>query len=149
MVEVSSQGCCTITPLNPTTLTATGGALVTGSMNVMIQCNCQNNDGTEVKIVRWYDPDGTRLVSEENGRFDASTPHFTRVNGSDTHVILVIPTFTDSYDGTYKCGNRQSESDGRPGSPKVNVTLTIEGKLIVHVVNIIIYSYGVCIICFN
>ena len=107
VVDVSAQGSCTITPLNPTTLTATGGALPNGTMNVMIQCNCTNDDGTVVSLVRWYDPDGTRLFSKESNRFDASAPHFTRVNdGSDTHVILVIPTFNDSYDGTYTCGKK-------------------------------------------
>ena len=39
VVDVSTQN-CTVTPLNPTTLTATGGALVSGTMNVRIQCVC-------------------------------------------------------------------------------------------------------------
>ena len=126
VVDVSAQS-CTVTPQNPTTLTAAGGALPNGTMNVMIQCNCTNDYGTVVGVVRWYDPDGTRLVADTNYQFDANTPHFTRVDGSNTHVILVIPTFTDYYDGTYKCGNRQGESDGLPGSPNVDVILTIEG----------------------
>ena len=130
MVGVSAQGSCTVTPLNPITLTATGGALPNGTMNVMIQCNCTNDDGTVVGIVRWYDPAGTRLFNPYNNRFDASIPYYTRVNDSNTHVILVIPTFNDSYDGTYKCGNRQGESNVGPGSPNVAVTLTI-GEVIV------------------
>ena len=128
MVDVSAQGICTITPLNPTTLTATGGVLPIGTMNVMIQCSCTNDDGTVVGVVRWYDPAGTRLVADKNNRFDATAPHFTRVDGSDTHVILVIPTFTDSYDGIYTCGNRDGESDNGPGLPNVDVTLTIESE---------------------
>ena len=103
---------------------------------MMIQCNCTNDDGTVVKTVRWYDSAGTRLVSEENNRFDASSPHFTRVNNSNTHVILVIPTFDESYDGTYTCGNRDGESNDGPGSPNVDVTLTIEGDFMIHVVSI-------------
>ena len=138
MVDVSAQS-CTITPLNPTTLTATGGALVSGTMNVMILCNCTNHDGTVLKTVRWYDPAGTRLVSEDSNRFDASTPHFTKVDSGDTHVILVIPIFTNSYDGTYKCGNRKGESDDGPGLPNIYVTLV--GELMIYAVNIIIYSY--------
>ena len=39
VVDVSAQS-CTITPLNPTTLTATGGAVVSGTINVRIQCTC-------------------------------------------------------------------------------------------------------------
>ena len=43
---------------------------------------------------------------------------------------------------TYKCGNRVSKSDDGPGSPNVAVTLTIDGELsMIHVVNIIIYTY--------
>ena len=140
MVDVSAQGSCTVTPLNPTTLTATGGALPNGTMNVMIQCNCTNDDGTVVRTVRWYDPAGTRLISEDNNEFDANVPHFTRVDGSDTHVILVIPTFNDSYDGTYTCGNRKGESDGLPGSPNVDVTLIVKGELMIYVFNIFIYQ---------
>ena len=115
-------------------MTATGGALPNGTMNVMIQCNCTNDDGTVVDLVKWYDPDGIRLVADRNARFDASVPHITRVNDSDTHVILVIPTVTDSYDGTYTCGNRVGESDGGPGLPNVAVTLTIEGEVMIDVV---------------
>ena len=147
MVNVSAQGSCTITPLNPTTLTATGGVLPNGTMNVTIQCNCIKGDGTVVDHVRWYDPAGKRLVADMHDQFDDSVPHITRVNGNNTHVILVIPTFNDSYDGTYKCGNGNGKSNDRPGSPNVDVTLTIKGELMIHVV-IIIYSY-VCILCFN
>ena len=111
-------------------------------MNVMIQCNCTNDDGTVVNHVRWYDPDGIRLVTPGHNQFDATAPHFTRVDdGSDAHVILVIPTFSDSYDGAYTCGNREGESDDGPGSPNVDVTLTVKSELIIHVVNIIIYTY--------
>ena len=132
VVDVSAQS-CTVTPLNPITLTATVVALPNGTMNVMIQCNCTNDDGTVVRTVRWYDPAGTRLISEDNNEFDANVPHFTRVDGSDTHVILVIPTFNDSYDGTYTCGNRDGESNGGPGSPNVAVTLTTGGDIIVKI----------------
>ena len=140
MVDESAQGSCTIFQLNPTTLTATGGALLNGTMNVMIQCNCTNDDGTVVRTVRWYDPDGTRLNFSDHTH-DPSAPHFARLNSSDTHVILVIPTFNDYYDGTYTCGNIEGESDDGPGSPNVDVTLTIEGELMICVVIIIIYSY--------
>ena len=142
MVDVSAQGSCTITPLNPTILTATGGALPNGTMNVMIQCNCTTDDGTVVHHVRWYDPDGTRLVTPGHGRFDASAPHFTKVDDSDTHVILVIPTLTDSYNGTYTCGNRDSEKDGLPGSPNVDVTLNIKGEVMIITISSLCTELG-------
>ena len=44
VVDVSAQGSCTITPINPTTLTTAGGVLPNGTENVMIQCNCSDGD---------------------------------------------------------------------------------------------------------
>ena len=130
MVDVSAQS-CTVTPLSPTTLTATGGALPSGTMNVRIQCNCAERNGGAVDVVRWYDPAGTRLVSSRNtGKFDGNVPHFTRVNvGNDRNVVLVIPTFNDSYDGRYICG-RDAADRSALTPPTANVTLTISELMI-------------------
>ena len=50
--------------------------------------------------------------------------------------------YTHKGQNTYKCGNRVPKSDDGPGSPNVTVTLTIDGELLmIHVVNIIIYTY--------
>ena len=65
---------CTVTPVNPTTLTAAGGVLPNGTMNVMIQCNCTNDDGTVASKVRQYDPDRTRLATKGNNQFGDSVP---------------------------------------------------------------------------
>ena len=145
VVDVSTQGSCTITPLNPTTLTATGGVLPIGTMNVMIQCNCTKDTGTVVDSVRWYDPASNRLVRPDNiDKFDASAPHFTKVDGSDTNVILVIPTFNDSFDGTYTCGKRVKR--GLPGPPNAAVILAIEGQLSVqYVFCFYVYNNMVCV----
>ena len=125
MVDVSAQGGCTITPINPTTLTATGGVLVSGTVNVTIRCNNCTNDDHTVSRVGWYDPNGIRLVdSVYNNSYVPGTPHFSRVNGANNDTILVIPTFNDSYDGTYTCGDR----DGPSGPPTATVILTIFGK---------------------
>ena len=130
MVDVSAQGSCTITPLSPTTLTATGGAIPSGTMDVRIRCNCTQSDGTAVSIVRWYDPAGTRLVSARSGAFNPNVPHFTRVNGDtgdtvdNSNIILVIPTFTDSYDGRYTCGGNADDRTALT-PPTADVTLTI------------------------
>ena len=62
MVDVSAQASCTITPINPITLTAAGVVLPDGTENVMIRCNCSEDDGSEINTVRWYKPDGN-LVS--------------------------------------------------------------------------------------
>ena len=84
VVDVSAQR-CTITPLSPTTLTATGGGLPNGTINVMIRCNCTDSNGTAVDVVRWYDPAGTRLVSARSvsqfNPFNPNVPHYTRVGG--------------------------------------------------------------------
>ena len=49
VVDVSAQGACTITAVNPTTLTAAGGvlAICNGTENVTIRCNCTDGNGVE------------------------------------------------------------------------------------------------------
>ena len=125
--NVSAQGGCTITPINPTTLTTAGGVLASGTVNVMILCgNCTDDGGIVVNSVRWYEPNGTRLLSSTNNRYVAGTPYFRR-EPDDTNIVLVIPTFNDSYDGTYTCGERVNR--GPPGPPNAVVVLTVGGKL--------------------
>ena len=125
VVDVSAQGGCTITPINPTTLTAAGGVLANGTVNVMMQCNCTDDDGMVVERVRWYDPDGTRIYLSTNDDYVAGTPYYRRAP-DDTNIILVIPTFNDSFDGTYTCEGRVIR--GPPGPPNGAVSLTIGGK---------------------
>ena len=134
----SAQEECTITPLNPTTLTATGGALATGTENVMIQCSCAiNNDD----VVRWYDPDGNRLFNNASEHFIPGTPHYTRVESriDNMNVILVIPTFNDTYDGTYYCGIQVDRTTYR--APNASVVLAITGELITNTVIYIIICW--------
>ena len=105
MIDVSAQGSCTVTPINPTTLTATGGAITSGTVNVTILCNCTDGDGGVVPLVRWYYPGMTQLTLLNT---NSDSPYYIRGSGNtdNTNVILVIPTFNDSYDGTYTCGRR-------------------------------------------
>ena len=126
----SAQEECTITPLNPTTLTATGGALASGTEDVMIQCSCTINNDDD--IVRWYDPDGSKIINNECYHFIPDAPYYTRVNGptDNRDLILIIPTFNDTYDGTYTCGRRIT--DTKFGTPNVSAVLTIAGKLMIH-----------------
>ena len=132
VVDVSTQGGCTITPINPTTLTAAGGVLASGTENVMIRCNCTDDDGMAIGHVRWYDPDGTRLLVSGHSRYVTGTPY----SSNNANVLLVIPTFNDSYDGTYTCGRR---SRSLPvGAPNATVELTISGKLT------IVYKLFIC-----
>ena len=53
------------------------------------------------------------------------SPYYIRnyAGGLDNNVTLVIPTFNDSYDGTYNCGIRVSDTEFT--SPSAAVTLTI------------------------
>ena len=132
VVDVSAQSSCTVIPISPTTLTAAGGVLPNGTENVMMRCNCSEDDGTIITTVRWYDPEGNRLNRVNPGDDNIpSTPYYTR--SSDHHnnnrnVTLVIPTFNDSYDGDYICGRRISGNNS-PQPPTATVSLTIGGKL--------------------
>ena len=142
MVDVSAQR-CNVTPINPTTLTATGGAIVYGTMNVKIQCNCTERNGGAVSVVRWYDPNGTRLVSARHTvEFNPDVPHFTRVDvHSDSDVILIIPTFNDSYDGTYTCGRNAADRSAL-SSPIAEVTLTIISELMINTISCLLHVHS-------
>ena len=139
MIDVSAQS-CNITPLNPTSLTTTGGAIVYGTMNVRIQCSCTQSDGTAVNTVRWYDINGAKLVSAQNTvQYNPDAPHFTRVNAnSDRNVILVIPTFNDSYDGRYTCGRNVVDRSDLT-SPTADVTLTIISELMINKISCLLH----------
>ena len=129
VVDVSAQ--CTVTPLNPTTLTATGGALYNGTTDVRIQCVCT---GSFSGNVRWYDINANFLVqSTHPTEYMAGSPYFipNHPNGA-TNVSLVIPTFNDSYDGTYTCGIYVSNTEFI--SPSATVNLTI-GELMINTVS--------------
>ena len=130
VVDVSAQS-CTITPLNPTTLPATGGALVNGTTDVRIQCVCPvTNDDQRV---RWYDSNTNFLNRNTHGSYVPGTPYYTpSTTNPNKDVTLVIPTFTDSYDGTYNCGIRVSDTEFT--SPSAAVTLTI-GELMINTVS--------------
>ena len=121
--DVSVQNGCIVTPINPTTLTAAGGTLAIGTENVMIQCNCTDDDGTVVEPIRWYDPNGTRLLLSEHRKYVPGTPYYRRER-NNRNSVLVIPMFSDSYDGMYTCGIKNL----LPGVPSAVVDLTITSK---------------------
>ena len=130
VVDVSAQS-CTITPVNPTTLTATGGALINGTTDVRIQCVCEGTNTNQ--FVRWYDINTNFLNRGNHPDYVAGSPYYIRSTTSpDTEATLVIPTFNDSYDGTYNCGIRVSNTEFT--SPSAAVTLTI-GELIINTVS--------------
>lgn len=117
---------CIVTPLNPTTLTAAGGVLHYGAKNITVQCNCTEN-GSVVKIVRWYNSDGIKLISPRHLHFNSSVPHFTRVIDYDnSNIILVIPMFAYFFAGVYTCGKR---AEYPPGAPNATINFTLYGKV--------------------
>ena len=128
VVDVSAQS-CTITPQNHTNdLTADGGALVSGTTNVRIQCVCTGTNDNQ--LVRWYDINTNFLTRSVNPDYVDGSPYY--ILNSRTNVTLVIPTFNDSYDGTYNCGIRVSDTEFT--SPSAAVTLTI-GELMINIVS--------------
>ena len=130
VVDVSAQGSCTVIPINSTTLTATGGILPIGTENVMIQCNnCIDDDGRVLTNLRWYDPDGNKPPRLVISNYIPGAPHQIRVNGNRSNIILVIPTFNDSYDGNYTCG--RNVFGDLPGPPTATISLTIGSELFV------------------
>ena len=121
---VSAQGRCIITPISPTTLTTAGGVLPNGTKNVMIRCNCTNNDGAVVGIVRWYYPNGLIVRLFGSYKYFAGDP-YRRADPDDANILLVIPTFNYFY-GTYTCGMRVHQRP--PEQPNAAISLIIDGK---------------------
>ena len=136
MVDVSAH--CATAPLNPTSLTATGGSLVNGTVNVMIHCVCSVNESSQVP--RWYDVNTEFLAQLSHPRYVAGSPYFIHgaTIGNVQSVILVIPTFNDSYDGTYHCGIRVNDTTFT--SPSTAVTLTINSELMINAVIMYVHS---------
>ena len=121
---------CAITPLYPTNgLTAAGGTLVSGTTNVRIQCTCSVTGN-----LRWYDFNTNYLVQSSHPIYVDGSPYFMlgATVGNVQNVTLVIPTFNDSYDGTYNCGIFVSSTQFT--SPSAAVTLTI-GELMINTVS--------------
>ena len=123
IVDVSAQSGCTITPINPTTLTAAGGVLAIGTENVTIQCNCTDDDGRVIPYLRWYNPNGTKLQLNTHYRYVVGTPYYRRE--LERNFVLIIPTFSDSNNGIYTCGIKVKEYP--PGVP--NATISLNGEL--------------------
>ena len=69
----------------------------------MIQCSCSDVTDMISDPVRWFDPNGIRVIQQINNNYVLGTPYFTKTS-DDRNVVLVIPTFNDSYDGIYSCG---------------------------------------------
>jgi len=112
---------CTINPRSPSNLTATGGVLVDGTQNVMIECECVDDNGRRLRKIRWFFPDTTIVAKQINPPDGA--PY--RINNNRLQT-LVIPTFGDSYDGTYTCG--VSEDETYPPNPLTVISLTLPGE---------------------
>lgn len=125
--DLSGQDSCNVTSINPPDVTVVGGVLSVayGTKNLMIQCSCSDVTNTFSDPVRWFSPDGSRVVQQINRTYLPSSPYFTK-NPDNRNIVLVIPTFNDSYDGTYSCGFGR---DFPPREPNINIYLTF-GKYI-------------------
>ena len=124
VADVSSQS-CTITPTSPDGLDPTGVVIVDGTVNVMIECRCVNNDGNLPRRARWFDPNVARLRGFTVT--PAGDPYiiFNNNNTAGRSTTLVIPTFSYSTSGVHTCGIGTSY----PPGAMVTINLTIgDGK---------------------
>jgi len=104
VVDVSAQS-CTITPRNPDNLDPSGGVIVNGMENVMIECRCVDGNGNAPRRVRWFDPSMSRVTGQTSGN------PYSNNNNNNGRSTLVIPTFSDSTSGIYTCGNNNNYAD--------------------------------------
>ena len=107
LVNVTAQRRCIVTSLS------------SGVVNVTIQCNCSDG-GTALQPIRWFNPNGIRLLGTVHRRYVAGTPYFDR-RPDDTNVVLVIPTLNATFAGIYTCGVGNTYP---PGPPNGTITLT-------------------------
>ena len=97
MVDVSAQSSCTISPQNPTTLTATGGVLVSGTVDVRIRCSCPVFGD---QVVRWLDPGRVIIFQQRHDNYVAGSPYVITYSNRDVtlhsmalmmvHTIVVL-----------------------------------------------------------
>ena len=99
IVAVTDDGCI-VTPINPPFLTATGGRLYDGMKNVKINCSCTDQSPEDIV---WHYPNGTSLPLQLSSVLDHQD--IMQENGT-----LIIPKFTQLYEGTYYCGINDSSS---------------------------------------
>jgi len=66
---------------------------------VTIECRCVDENGDLPWRTRWFNPNGIRLRYQY--AVPAGDPYVINMY---THVILVIPTFSNSTSGVYTCG---------------------------------------------
>jgi len=125
---VSAQGSCTITPTSPDHLTVDGKELPDTTQKVMIECRCVDDKNTSLSRVRWFGHNNIRIMSQSDTPTGA--PYFINKK-SGRLATLVIPTFNDSYDGTYTCGMGTEY----PPNPITSITLTLAGEKY-HMLNI-------------
>ena len=111
VVDVSAQS-CTITPTSPDDLDPTGGVIVDGTVNVMIECRCGGR-------VRWFYRNTTRIVNQANT--PPGDPFFIPAINLAT---LVIPIFNDTTDGIYTCGLGNTY----PPNDLATINLILPGK---------------------
>ena len=143
VVDVSAQydstGTCNLTVVRPNTLTNAGGALPSGTEDVRFHCSCSRNNGSTARNTRWFDTNMNRLSTT------VTNAPYHILQSSGTEATLIIPTFTESYAGTYTCGGNFVSN---PQPPTANVTLTI-CKLIINTINyfyLVLYSLKINIV---
>ena len=81
-----------------------------GTKNVTIQCSCSGGND-----LQWFGPNGS--IIDETSLNDA--PYFIK-NFNNKSVVLIFPTFSDSYCGNYSCGFQNSF----PPKHSIDVQLT-------------------------
>ena len=70
-----------------------------GAQNITITCYCSNSFKERLDTVRWFFNE-TRILLKHN-----VTKGHPYIVLNEALATLIIPTFNNSYSGTYTCGN--------------------------------------------
>ena len=107
---------CSIISTNLPTVTAAGGAIISGTKNVILYCICMRvNSNIIVGQTRWF-INGVRINLTQD---DGSGNPYSRDNVPSP---LIIPSFVAPHNGTYSCGNLNNFVDVTD-----SITLTLLG----------------------
>ena len=103
MVDLSAQK-CSITPVNPTDLTSTGGVLKDGTKNVTVECKCNDGSNNSISDIKWLTLNNQYLQNNTS-----SIPYSNPSRGQKVATLL-IPVFNYIYEGNYTCHPNGRES---------------------------------------
>ena len=111
---------CSIISTSLTILTTAGGAISSGTQNVIIYCVCMRNSEIISGPIRWLYSNGDPVPVQKHSQ--PSNPYYRNI----VPAQLVFPLFGYPYNGTYRCA---PTTDSFDVSSRIDtISLTLPGR---------------------